>query len=262
MEPTEPSPEQALKAARQAAIKTLARELGETEAGPRRQLARVVKELGPEQALAFLQEAQAIEANGGLMLPDGSRRRTPGGVFFYLVRTKGPPAVEGLWGRKPKHPKAEGQQAVSPQPATPAAEPLSPPPLPALTWQDRTAVLQAIGVEKGSASTMKITLIGRPGKLVDKGSCIVTVMQENRVPALPKGLPVPPAAPTTYVVYLATKQWKQVASVVNDPGDVLIIEGFPQLDPKTSSMAVFATNTTTKKLQALRRHPAAKGEAG
>src|SRR5512135_2638013 len=165
MEPTEPSPEQALKAARQAAIKTLARELGETEAGSRRQLARVVKELGPEQALAFLQEAQAIEANGGLMLPDGSRRRTPGGVFFYLVRTKGPPAVEGIWGRKPKPPKPEGQQMVAPAPATGAAEAPSPPPLRAMTWEDRFAVLQEIGAEKGSVSTMKITLIGRPGKL-------------------------------------------------------------------------------------------------
>jgi len=27
------------------------------------------------------------ERNGGLMLPDGSRRRTPGGVFFHLIRT-------------------------------------------------------------------------------------------------------------------------------------------------------------------------------
>src|SRR5512135_2263191 len=249
MEPTEKSPEQALKAA----IKTLASELGETEAGPRQQLAMVVKQLGPEQALAFLHEAQAIEANGGLMLPDGSRRRTPGGVFFYLVRTKGPPAVQGLWERKPKHPKPEGHQAVSPQLATLAAEPPPPPPLPAMTWEDRLAVLQEIGAEKGSASTMKITLIGRTGKLVEKGSCVVTVMQASKVPALPKGLPAPPTTTTNYVVYIATKQWKNVAGVVNDPEDVLIIEGFPQLDAQTKSIAVFATNTTTKKLHALRR---------
>jgi len=30
---------------------------------------------------------QEIEAAGGLMLPDGSRRRIPGSVFFHLVRT-------------------------------------------------------------------------------------------------------------------------------------------------------------------------------
>lgn len=262
MEQTEELPEQALTAARKATIKTIAKQLGETEAGPLQQIARVVKQLGPEQALAFLHEALAIEESGGLMLPDGSRRRTPGGVFFYLVRTKGPPAVEGLWGRKPKHPKAEGQQVVAPAPATSAAEPPSPPPLRAMTWEDRLAVLQEIGAEKGSTSTMKITLIGRPGKLVEKGSCVVTVMQASKVPALPKGLPAPSTTTTNYVVYIATKQWKNVAGVVNDPEDVLIIEGFPQLDAQTKSIAVFATNTTTKKLQALRRQPPAKSEMG
>jgi hypothetical protein len=260
MEQTEQSAEQALTAARKATIKTIAKQLGETEAGPRQQVARVVKHLGPEQALAFLHEALAIEESGGLMLPDGSRRRTPGGVFFYLVRTKGPPAIQGLWGRKPKPPKPEGQQAVSPQLATPAAEP--PSPLQAMTWEDRLAVLQEIGAEKGSASTMKITLIGRPGKLVEKGSCVVTVMQASKAPALPKGLPAPLTTTTNYVVYIATKQWKNVAGVVNDPEDVLIIEGFPQLDAQTKSIAVFATNTTTKKLQALRRQPPAKSETG
>jgi hypothetical protein len=258
MEPTEQSSEQALKAV----VKTIAKQLGETEAGPRQQLAMVVKQLGPEQALAFLDETLAIEANGGLMLPDGSRRRTPGGVFFYLVRTKGPPTVRDLWGRKPKSPKPEGHQAVSPQSATPAAEQPSPPLRRALTWEDRLTVLQELATEKGSVRTVKMTLIGRPGKVVDKGSCIVTVMQENRVPALPKGLPVPPAAPTTYVVYIAAKQWKTVSEVLADPEDVLILEGFPQMDLKTGSLAVFATNTTTKKLQAARRQPPAKSETG
>jgi hypothetical protein len=260
MEPTEKSPEQALKAARKAAIKTLASELGETEAGPRQQLAMVVKQLGPEQALAFLHEAQAIEANGGLMLPDGSRRRTPGGVFFYLVRTKGPPAVQGLWGRKSKHPKPEGHQTVSPQAATPAAQHPFPPPLPTMTWEDRLIVLQELATEKGTVRTVKITLIGRPGNIVDKGSCVVTMMQASKAPALPKGLPVPSAPPTNYVVYITAKQWKAVAEAIKDPEDVLIVEGYPQLDPKTVSLAVFATNTTTKKLQAARRQPPAKSE--
>jgi hypothetical protein len=35
-----------------------------------------------------LVEANAIERNGGMMLPDQSRRRTPGGVFFALARKR------------------------------------------------------------------------------------------------------------------------------------------------------------------------------
>src|SRR3712207_6292904 len=29
-----------------------------------------------------------VEANGGMLIPDGSRKRTLGGIFFYLVRTQ------------------------------------------------------------------------------------------------------------------------------------------------------------------------------
>jgi hypothetical protein len=34
---------------------------------------------------AFLQQTLAIEAEGGMLVTSGKRRRTPGGVFFYLV---------------------------------------------------------------------------------------------------------------------------------------------------------------------------------
>jgi hypothetical protein len=101
-----------------------------------------------------------------------------------------------------------------------AAEPPVTPP--AFTWEDRLSVVQTITAEKGTARTVKITLIGRPGKMVDKGSCIVTIMQENKVPALPKGLPVPQAVTTNYVVYIAAKQWKNVSEALNDPDDILI----------------------------------------
>jgi phosphorylated adapter RNA export protein len=82
---------------------TIAEYLGETEPEPLRLLRKVIKKLRPEQALAFLKETQEIEAQGGLLLPDGSRRRTPGGVYFYLVRTKGSKPVRVLfWQQKTK----------------------------------------------------------------------------------------------------------------------------------------------------------------
>src|SRR5262249_24957418 len=64
----------------------IAEALGETEEQPRATILRVVERLGAETARAFLREAQAIEAVGGQWLGDGSRKRTPGGVFFRLVR--------------------------------------------------------------------------------------------------------------------------------------------------------------------------------
>ena len=65
---------------------SLAEQLGETESVPKRQLYRVVQTIGTERALAFLTQTLEVENQGGMMLPDNSRRRTPGGVYFKLVR--------------------------------------------------------------------------------------------------------------------------------------------------------------------------------
>ena len=60
--------------------------LGETMPPPLRIIARIVARLGPARARALLGQALTVEAQGGLTLPDGTRR-TPGDVFFFLVRT-------------------------------------------------------------------------------------------------------------------------------------------------------------------------------
>lgn len=216
---------------------TIAEQLGETEPEPLQLLHNVVKKLGPEQALAFLKETQEIETQGGLLLPDGSRRRTLGGVFFYLVRTKAPKPVRVLfWQQRQK------------QATTPPS-----PPSPAFTWADRITALDEIGAEKGTVSTVKITVIGRPGKVIDRETCVVTSLQSSNVPSLPKGLPTPANAATTYTLYIASKQWRRVAEAIKDSEDTLIVEGFPQLDAKTASITVFVTNATTKKLQRAQR---------
>jgi hypothetical protein len=69
----------------------IATELGETTPGPAKQIDIIVRLLGAERALAILAHAQEVEANGGLLLPDGSRRHTFGGVFFRLVREQATP---------------------------------------------------------------------------------------------------------------------------------------------------------------------------
>jgi hypothetical protein len=66
----------------------IAHQLGETDTIPQEQIRRIVERLGAEATLTFLREALEIEAQGGMLLPDRSRRRTPGGVFFYRVRSR------------------------------------------------------------------------------------------------------------------------------------------------------------------------------
>src|SRR3712207_4076949 len=85
------------------AVTTIAQKLGEVEREPLKKLKAVVKILGPEKALALCEKALAVEQQGGMLTQDGSRRRTPGGVFFYLVRGSNHKKVKKLWPqRKPE----------------------------------------------------------------------------------------------------------------------------------------------------------------
>lgn len=48
---------------------------------------RVVSIAGKERAINFFAETQKIEMDGGMLIMNGSRRRTPGGVYLYLVKS-------------------------------------------------------------------------------------------------------------------------------------------------------------------------------
>ncbi|XP_008938463.1 PREDICTED: phosphorylated adapter RNA export protein, partial [Merops nubicus] len=49
-------------------------------------IARVVKIIGKKKALELLMETTEVEQNGGLFIMNGSRRRTPGGVYLNLLK--------------------------------------------------------------------------------------------------------------------------------------------------------------------------------
>lgn len=208
----------------------IADRLGETGDLPRRQVRRVVQALGAGRAHAFLAEALALEAAGGELLPDGSRRRTPGGVFFRLVR-RGTTAKE------------RGAIFLPAAPALPAAPPY--------TWEEYAALGPALRDGAGEATRVKITVIGRPRQVTPQGELVVPLVSE-RVPTVPKGLPLPEPG-TAYAVLVARKQWQKVASALADPAERLIAEGYPTLRPGFDGITVLATNVTTTGLQAAKR---------
>ncbi|XP_023620195.1 phosphorylated adapter RNA export protein isoform X2 [Myotis lucifugus] len=49
-------------------------------------IARVVSIIGNKKAIELLMETAEVEQNGGLFIMNGSRRRTPGGVFLNLLK--------------------------------------------------------------------------------------------------------------------------------------------------------------------------------
>lgn len=220
---------------RQAAVaRDIGRQLDETNPEALEQIELIVQRLGVEKAQVFLQEALKIEAEGGLLVRDGSRRRTPGGVYFYLVRGK--VSRKDRWAIWPH---------LAPKP--------KPPPPPPFEWEERLEIVPNLLEQVGESRTVKITLIGRPGRIVEKGEVVLTSMQGTKAPSLPKGLPPVPTGPTTYVVFIAQKQWKKVAQAIKDPQDVLIVEGYPVLDTRLRTITVFTQSVTTKLLQAAKR---------
>jgi len=224
--------------------------LGETMPPPIRTITRVVDRLGADRARALLGQALTSEASGGVLLPDG-RRRTPGGTFLFLVRTApdlSPDDRAYIFPKAGYH--ARGAGRATPTSATPT--PAAPAPV---AWTDDTyhTLAQQLQHDVGRLTTVKITVIGRPGTAVEQGQAIVVALTSEKVPDLPKGLPAPPAG-TRYTVFVARKPWMKVAeALAADAEDAAIIEGYAALDPRVEGIAVYATSATTKRLQAAKR---------
>jgi hypothetical protein len=178
-------------------------------------LSRVVKVLGPERATAFLAHALALEADGGMLTEDKRRRRTPGGVFFYLVR-------QGV-DRKERYRIFGG----GPQGTTQA-------PLPAMgTWEELIEAIRTFPAATGEEASVKITLIGRPATPVQtQGQTVVFQMTGKAPNNLPKGLPpLPKSPPITWTVMVGLRQWNKVKdSLAQHPDDKLIIDGYPYVE--------------------------------
>jgi PHAX RNA-binding domain len=196
---------------------------------------RVVKVIGPGRARALCDEALRVEAHGGLLVEDQSRRRTPGGVFFHLARGQvsrrefyrifrpGLPTTNGLHTRA--HP---------------------------CTWED---VRQAIGELANTAeeATVKLTLIGRPTSHQVRGQAIVFQLTGKRPGNLPKELPpLPKGPPLTWTVLVGMRQWNRVKeTLAQHPDDTLVLEGYPcQMGEQH---VLLATNCQSVKMQAARK---------
>ena len=179
-------------------------------------LKQVLKLLGPDRTHTILTETLHCEANGGMLTKDGTRRRTPGGVFFQLVRQQASPQERRRLFPSPQ----PGQGTSQRQPQAPTA----------LTWEEARSLIQTLATEPpGEARTMKLTLIGRPGKVETRGQAVVFRMQGKPPGALPRGLPPIPNTPAlTWNVMVALRQWNRVKdSLAANQEDQLIIEGYP-----------------------------------
>lgn len=217
-------------------VQHIAQELNETEEKPISQIVQIVELLGDEEALTYLQKAQEIEAGEGMMTEKGDRRRTIGGVYFYLVRG-------GMtWSQRRSvfpyfNPNAKKQK---PQPK----EQIIP-----YKWPMRIADFKRFKSEDIGVGEVEIKVVGKPLKVIEKSQVTVVTMRSGEPPSLPKGLPAAPSAPTIYLILIASKQWKKVKDYASNPDNKLIVKGWPVFDKKLGTITVLAQNTTATLLE-------------
>jgi hypothetical protein len=225
-------------------IDTLAQVLQEPK---RALLTKVLRTLGHARCSALLADTLTCEAAGGILTKDGTRRRTPGGVFFHLVRQQASPQEQ----RRlfPHHAKPPQPQA----------------PLPVLTWDEVPTIIQTLATAPaGEAHTMKLTLIGRPGNLEVRPTCVVFRMQGKPPGSFPRGLPpVPANTSMTWHVMVALRQWNRVKdSLAAHQDDQVIIEGYPLMqDSQHILMAQSCTSLRQQRAQQQAQQDAVQGPA-
>jgi hypothetical protein len=200
-----------------------------------------IRVIGGTRVEAILEQTLHIESHGGMLTDDKSRRRTPGGTFFALMRQ----AVSGR----------ERYRLFS-VPGTPQGTPAKP-----CTWDDVQQAISAL--VDAQEATMKLTLIGRPSATQTKGQTVIFKLKGKAPGNLPKELPPLPKGPAlTWTVIVGMRQWNKVkASLEAHPDDRLVIDGYPT--QQGDQLVLMATNCQSIMMaQAQKAEQRAKTEAG
>ena len=206
--------------------------LGETERMPFKQIGLMIETCGLPFVEKIMAETEATEAAGGMKTHDRKRRRSKGGVFFFLAKgqmdAKQRSVVFPNFG---KH----GDGTIAP---------------PGIEWGERIEPMKALREQAGQVSSLTVSLSGRPGKLHIDGSSVMTVIEQRQVkaPPYPKGVPHFDSIDgiTTYYVFMSLRHWKRVEKALEDESDLLIVEGSAVYDAQLEGITVLSTRVSTK----------------
>lgn len=182
-------------------VKEIAERLGETNEIPLWQITKIVERNGGDFAYFMVEIAEEIHREGLMMVLDGSRPRTLGGVFFNVVR-------EGLAYKLryeifPPHDVKEKRIKHDIYVRN----------LPLFNWEGRVNDLAPIFSKSvGEVKSMNIVLRGNPKHIESRQEVVVFRMELNPTKAdlqLPREMPPLPTEPSSYIVYVAMRQWKR-----------------------------------------------------
>jgi len=186
--------------------------LGEVNYGG---IADVIHELGEKKALELLQRTQEIEAAGGMPVLYGYRRRTPGGVFFYLARHEA---------------GARSGRSV---------------PEPAFDWAERERLFRELRGQEAVAEQMIVIFKGRPKRVLEIKGAVLAVFRQPALRAeagIPRGLPAPPAEEVEVRVLMPRHLWGRVMrGLQEDERAKLAIQGQAAEDKELGGLVLWAT---------------------
>jgi hypothetical protein len=243
-EETQPQPQtQPIEAVASPFADAVCQRLGEYQQIPVRQIQLLVQHMGEEFVQQVLDETFKIEEHGGMMTADGLRRRTPGGTFFYLAKSRLDPQVRGMiFPNYGKHDKG----AV-------------------LEWVDRIPYLEKLaGTDTPGwlENAPRIILRGRPRIWEEHHNTVIFWFNyEHKVSSYPHGVTHPPTdIATPYAVIVAKKQWDRVYNHIRKNNrDFLIVEGTCVFDAPTGAIVVFSMLVTCDSLDKKNRTALGRG---
>jgi len=212
-----------------AIAREIATVLQETDPVPLEQLARTIEVMGEAFAREVLAETLKVEEAGGMLTNSGNRRRTAGGVYFYLIKGRLTPEERGK---------------IFPH--------LAPRHKPGMTWEEREEVVRDLvhsGVDEAKLNTAILQLIGYVTEWRQvKETVILKMVYGHRSDfPLPRAVPSPAeGAPTSFIVYIGPRHWEKMSRVIQDGRDPLVVEGVPFLDRQTNTLAVMAIFVSSK----------------
>ncbi|GEM_PF-3871211 len=143
----------------------------------------------------------------------------------------------------------------APPPPLPPPSPPLPKPILGIDWKRRREKIAVILPAMGTATLLKTTVMGRPGHVEIIGHLAMMGMNYTFQPVtLPRGVPTPSPTVSRCIVYMGVKQWRKVSSILDNPEDMMIIEGHLMLDNQNVTLTILATSVQSKlTVEALRQ---------